>query len=110
MVENALYHGIKPKKEGGTIRVEIRQKGNDIELMVEDDGDGIGPERLDYLNERLRAGETDDGSGYGIYNVNGRLRLYYGEPYGLKLCSAPGGGLRSVLTIPIREGEEEEHD
>lgn len=110
LVENALYHGIKPKKEGGIIRVAIRQKEKDIELMVEDDGAGIGQERLDYLNERLKNGEVDDGSGYGIYNVNSRLRLYYGEQYGLRLCHTPGGGIRSVLTIPVTEGEEEAND
>lgn len=100
LVENALYHGIKPRKSGGCIWVFARSSGQTLTLTVEDDGVGIEPEKLDYLNAQLADGAVDGTSGYGIYNVNSRLQLYYGKEYGLRLESRENGGVRSVLTLP----------
>lgn len=107
LVENALYHGIKVKKEGGCIWVAARRDGATLTLTVEDDGAGIEPERLDHLNEQLAAGAVDRASGYGVYNVNSRLRLCYGDAYGLRLYARAGGGTRAVLTLPAGRREEE---
>ena len=105
LVENALYHGIKNKRQGGTIIVRAKRKGNDeVQLEVEDDGIGFTPGKL----EKLRAGlheDTDDiklESGYGIGNVNKRIRLYYGEPYGLTVESEYNTGTRVTLVIPAK--------
>jgi len=105
LVENALYHGIKNKRQGGTIIVRAKRKGSDeVQLEVEDDGIGFTPGKL----EKLRAGlheDTDDiklESGYGIGNVNKRIRLYYGEPYGLTVESEYNTGTRVTLVIPAK--------
>ncbi len=112
LVENALYHGLKPKESGGMITitaVRIGKEGKDIQFTVSDDGCGIPEDKLQLLNNRLEAGIVDSGSGYGIYNVNERIRLYYGESYGLRLESEEGQGTRSVLLLPFdRKGDKEE--
>lgn len=105
LVENALYHGIKVKDGQGTVWISGRRQGGCLELAVEDDGGGIPAEKLELLNRRLQDGEVDSETGYGIYNVNNRLKLYYGSDYGLKLLARESGGIRAVLTLPAGSGE-----
>lgn len=106
LVENALYHGIKPKEGAGTIWVYIEMNSDMIKFIVEDDGVGIQDARLEELNRQLEMGCVDSNTGYGIYNVNNRLRLYYGEQYGLKLEKRTLEGTRAVVSIPIKGVEE----
>jgi len=108
LVENALYHGIKNKRRKGTINVRARRKGEDeVLLEVEDDGIGFTPEKL----ARLRAELDDDSgdikleSGFGIGNVNKRIRLYYGKPYGLSIQSEYTTGTCVTLVIPAKVEE-----
>ena len=105
LVENALYHGIKNKRQGGTISVRARRNGKDeVLLEVEDDGIGFAAERL----AQLRAGLEDDSgdirleSGFGIGNVNRRIRLYYGRPYGLSIQSEYTIGTCVTVVIPAK--------
>ncbi len=103
LVENALYHGIKHKRGGGTIWVRTRMKNaSEIQIEVEDDGIGFTPEKLAQVRAELA---NDDGaspmdSGFGIGNVHRRLKLYYGPQYGLSIHSAYNTGTRVTLTIP----------
>ena len=77
--------------------------------MVEDNGAGIPASRLQLMNESLEAGLISQGDGYGIYNVNERVRLYYGDGYGLTYESEPGTGTRAFLKICCeRAGEKDE--
>ncbi|MDR1495844.1 MAG: sensor histidine kinase [Clostridiales Family XIII bacterium] len=98
LVENALYHGIKNKRGRGSIRISGRFDGNDILLVVEDDGVGMTPEVL----AKLRAAINDDkvGKGFGLVNVQKRLKLYCGDEYGLTFESTPGGGASATVRIP----------
>ena len=105
LVENALYHGIKNKRQGGTINVRARRKGEDeILLEVEDDGIGFTPEKLAQLRAELDddSGDIKLESGFGIGNVNKRIRLYYGKPYGLSVQSEYTTGTRVALVIPAK--------
>jgi len=108
LVENALYHGIKNKRSGGEFTVRARQHGDgQIVLEVEDNGIGFTPERL----EHVRAQIDDDSdeirleSGFGIDNVNKRVKLLYGRQYGLSIESAHQVGTRVTLVIPAITGE-----
>ncbi len=106
LVENALYHGIKNKRQGGTIQVRARQKGEDeILLEVEDDGIGFTPEKLSQLQAELDddSGDIRMESGFGIGNVNKRIRLYYGKPYGLTVRSEYNTGTCVTLVIPAKK-------
>lgn len=105
LVENAIYHGIKTKETPGTIKISaIRQENVSgipaIKICVEDDGLGISKEQLEELNAGLSLVIVDSSKGYGIYNVNERLKLYYGEAYGLTLESRVSEWTRATIVIP----------
>jgi len=105
LVENALYHGIKNKRQGGTISVRARRNGEaEVLLEVEDDGIGFMPEKLDQLRAELDddSGDIKMESGYGIGNVNNRIRLYYGKQYGLSIQSEYATGTCVTLIIPAK--------
>ena len=98
LVENALYHGIKNKRGGGTITVRGLALDDDMILFeIEDDGIGIETARLTMLQREL-AKMTEirpiSDAGFGIRNVNSRLKLYYGSEYGLTLESSHATGTR----------------
>lgn len=103
LVENALYHGIKNKRQGGEIVVRAKRKGgSEILLEVEDNGIGFTPEKLAQLRAELAddSGDIKMESGFGIGNVNRRIWLYYGKPYGLSVESEYNTGTRVTLVIP----------
>jgi two-component system sensor histidine kinase YesM len=106
LVENALYHGIKNKRQGGTIWVRARRRNDDeILLEVEDDGIGFTPDKLAQLRAELDddSGDIKLESGFGIGNVNKRIRLYYGKPYGLSVRSGYNTGTCVTLLIPAKK-------
>jgi two-component system sensor histidine kinase YesM len=108
LVENALYHGIKNKRQGGTIIVRASQKNeSEVQLEVEDDGIGFTPDKLAQLQAELAddSGDIKLESGFGIGNVNRRIRLYYGKPYGLSVKSEYNTGTRVTLVIPATKEE-----
>jgi two-component system sensor histidine kinase YesM len=105
LVENALYHGIKNKRQGGTITIRARrQDEEEIRIEVEDDGIGFPPEKLSRLQAELEddTGDIKLESGFGIGNVNKRIRLYYGKPYGLSVQSEYASGTCVTLVIPAK--------
>jgi two-component system sensor histidine kinase YesM len=106
LVENALYHGVKNKRNGGTITVRTKQENeNEILLEVEDDGIGFAPEKLAQVQAEL-SGNSDEirlESGFGIDNVNKRIKLYYGKQYGLSIRSEYHTGTRVTLVIPAKK-------
>ena len=104
LVENALYHGIKTKRTGGEIIVSARRAaGNSVILEVRDDGVGFTPYKLAQIRAML-SGTIDDfslkGGGFGLGNVNKRIKLYYGPQYGLGIESYYRGGTQVTVTIP----------
>lgn len=115
LVENALYHGIKNKREGGIIVIRAKLKDDKkILLEVEDNGIGFTSEKLSQLEAELED-DSDDirlESGFGIGNVNKRIRLYYGKEFGLSVRSEYFTGTCVTLVIPARKddtGEESEN-
>lgn len=108
LVENALYHGIKNKRQGGTIIIRAKPKGtNEVLLEVEDDGIGFTSEKLAQLQTELNddSGDIRLESGFGIGNVNKRIRLYYGKQYGITIKSEYYTGTRVSLIIPAIQDE-----
>lgn len=98
LAENALYHGIKNKRGGGKILIQGEKDGEDLILRVTDNGQGMTPERLAEIQNAIRTGER---AGFGLSAVAERLRLYYGEGYGMKIESEEGKG----TVVEIRLGE-----
>ena len=112
LVENALYHGIKFKRGGGRIVVKGRKDGEYMVFSVSDTGKGMSPEHLEELVRCLRenkpmtgAGQVSGSSGFGMGNVDQRIRLYYNQPRGLEIESGEGGTTVS-LRVPIKRKEE----
>lgn len=100
LVENAIYHGIKQKRGPGHIEVRARQEGETLIFTVADDGAGMTPEACDRLNRELSDEDALPESGYGIFNVNNRIRLSYGRKYGLRYAINDTGGITVTLTCP----------
>jgi LytS/YehU family sensor histidine kinase len=102
LVENAIKHGIGPKREGGTVTLRAGQDARGTWIEVTDDGLGIAPEDLARLNAR-GGSRSATGMGIGLQNVHRRLRLMFGPGFGLGLSSA---GLRqgttARLTLPAQ--------
>lgn len=116
LVENALYHGIKNKRGGGRISVKVEKQNRTMTFTVKDTGKGMTPEQLKevevLLKENISNVQTamEPGhSGFGLRNVDMRIRLYYKKQTGLILQSGPQGTEVS-FSIPFRTREEIDHD
>ena len=107
IIENAIIHGIfeKPDKTG-TVRVSVRRCEEGLRILVEDDGVGMDAETL-AANFAADASSANTKGGYGVRNINERLHLAYGPPYGLYCESTPGAGTRVAVLIPAVEPPEE---
>lgn len=102
LVENALYHGIKNKRGMGHIQVYGKKEGENLVFQVRDDGIGMTKERLSEVRQLIRGERTRDQehSGFGLFNINQRIRLYYGQEYGLTLESSHRKGTQMQVVIP----------
>ena len=101
LVENAIYHGIKRRRGRGQITVTGRRQAGGMYFAVEDNGMGMTPERLAEVRASLQNGaplDPDGKGGYGLRNVEQRLRLYYG--CGLTIESEYRHGTRISFTVP----------
>lgn len=105
IVENAIVHGLEDKEEGGKIIVTISTEGvNETKTLlidVEDNGCGISKEMLDKLCKDIEIHDMSRSKSIGLYNINQRMKLYYGNGYSLRISSNPGQGTGVRLTIPV---------
>ena len=99
LVENAFYHGVAPKEEGGTVSVDIRKAGEELRVSVSDDGVGISPDVIRRLEEHLQQQSPPD-EHIGLYNVAARLRLA-GEGNRLSIEDRPEGGTTVRIRMPL---------
>ena len=102
LAENAIYHGIKYKSGRGLIRIEAYPEGKDIILKVTDNGKGMTEEQMKSIFQKHKV--NYERNGVGVYNVQTRLKLYYGREYGLCYESSPDGGTAAIVRIPDMEG------
>ena len=112
LVENALYHGIKNKRTGGNIQVRVKRANPEmVALEIQDDGIGFTPYKLAQIQLALNqdAGEVsfNEGGGFGLENVNKRIKLYYGQQYGLTIQSQYLEGTTVTALIPFKTLQEE---
>ncbi len=96
VVENAILHGIEPQPEKGNIRVSGRETETEYRICIADNGRGLSDEALENLRFKLSL-PADDDTGSGLWNVNKRLVLMFGEGSGLLLSRSDMGGLRIIL-------------
>jgi len=103
LVENALYHGIKNKRGSGNIHIRGSRQDNLLVIEIEDDGIGISKERLWQVNDGIRKKVLTGKDIYGLYNVNERIRLNFGEEYGINIESTYGEGTVVRIQLPCTE-------
>lgn len=136
IIENAVYHGVKPKENGGNVWVEAFSENGVLCINVKDDGVGIPAGKLAEINKELECGfgsldeqivqivenwesyetgETKNSAkeswwlgrkkndvGIGIKNVNNRIKMIFGESYGIKLVSNELAGITVEIRMPIK--------
>ena len=106
LVENAIQHGMERRASGGlvTVRASISQMG--LHICVQDNGGGVEAEKLDQLNRMFRTGAPvqsgSEGGGIALVNVSERIRMRYGEPYGLIMYSGEGLGTQVHILLPVQ--------
>ena len=117
LIENAIYHGIKNKRGRGKLKVSAHFTNDSrtfVCFTVEDNGAGFTEERLGQVRNELRTGAQDSeklSSVYGLYNVNKKLKLYYGEnTEGLLIESEAGKGSKISFIIPVNAEITQESD
>lgn len=96
LVENAIYHGIEPLIDDGEIIISVKPDGDDILMTVSDNGVGMTAEQVEGLLKK----ERSDSSGIGIKNVSDRIKIYFGDSYGVKVESEPDVGTKITVRIP----------
>jgi two-component system sensor histidine kinase YesM len=104
LVENSIYHGIKPSGEPGIIMIRARREAGRLRLSVQDDGIGMTREQLDCLNID---GAGPDPVNFGLRGTINRLRLYYNRQDVCTVSSGPGEGTLVELCIPLPDATRE---
>ncbi|MDA8223652.1 histidine kinase [Desulfosporosinus sp.] len=96
IVENALIHGITPKRDGGKIKIYAELYKNDIKIFVLDNGNGFPKEVLEGLQQ------SENKLGIGFRSTDKRLKRYFGEQYGLKIAKSDYSGSTVTISIPSK--------
>lgn len=100
IVENAIYHGIKRKREPGFISVTAREEQNAVVFEINDTGVGMTPEELKALENTLKNTQGEKMDSYGLKNVNERIKIFFGPEFGLTFSSEYGAGAKVEVKIP----------
>ncbi len=107
LVENSIYHGMEFKMDGdGEILIQVRRREDGLWFTVGDNGLGMTEEQVESLLTGEAAVHSSRGSGIGVKNVNERIRLYFGEDYGLTIDSEPDEGTTVTIHLPALTKEE----
>ena len=102
LVENAIYHGMEFMDGDGEIRIRVYRDGDDLYMTVSDNGLGMTKEQVEGMFMDKPHVKSGSGSGIGVRNVNERIRLYFGQEYGLSIESELDEG--QVVPIHLRAG------
>lgn len=102
LVENAIYHGMEFMDGDGEIHVKVHRQEDDLWIEVCDNGLGMTPEQVESLLSEKPPVPSKRGSGIGVKNVNERIRLYFGEGYGLVILSEPDEGTVIRIHLPAK--------
>ncbi|MDO7869904.1 MAG: histidine kinase [Enterococcus casseliflavus] len=99
LVENAISHGLEGITYPGFVRLTITKDGHDLVIVVQDNGSGIPPEKLEHLQQKIKTPSTHAKKNIGLANVNHRVKMFYGPEYGLTIESVLGSGTQVTLRI-----------
>ena len=106
IVENAIYHGLKYKETKGNLSIRGYVRGNKAYITIADDGVGMEEAALEHIFDETR--KEHKSNGVGVPNVQKRLKLYYGQEYGISYISRKGVGTVATVTVPLEERADDE--
>lgn len=100
LLENAIYHGIKPKQEMGRISLTVKESKDTLTFVILDNGVGMPEEKRKRLMESLDTEEKQESVSFGLYSINRRIQLFFGPEYRLNTVSEEGIFTEVTVTIP----------
>lgn len=106
IVENAIYHGLKYKDTKGNLSIRGYVRGKKAYITIADDGVGMEEAALEHIFDETK--KEHKSNGVGVPNVQKRLKLYYGQEYGISYISRKGVGTVATVTVPLEEQEDDE--
>lgn len=106
LVENAIYHGMEFMDGDGMIMVKAWREEDELYLSVADNGLGMTEDKVETILTGKSASGNGRGSGIGVKNVNERIKLYFGEAYGLTIDSEPDEGTTVIIHLPAKDEKE----
>ncbi len=102
IVENAVIHGLENINNDGHIDIEIKHNDfEELQITIGDNGIGMKPEEFEKMQQKLKTPGLKLESSIGVYNICERIRLHYGEEYGMELESEYGKGTKVILFLPV---------
>ncbi len=103
VIENAILHGLEQVESNGKIEVRVYLLEDEfLEISIVDNGCGMEPEELKKLREKIKEQRIDTSSSIGLSNINRRIKLCYGDPYGMFIESSPKEGTTVTLRLPVK--------
>lgn len=106
LVENAIYHGMEFMDGDGMIMVKAWRKEDELYLSVADNGLGMTEDKVEMILTGESTSGNGRGSGIGVKNVNERIKLYFGEAYGITIDSEPDEGTTVIIHLPAKDEKE----
>jgi two-component system sensor histidine kinase YesM len=102
LVENAIYHGMEFMDGDGQISLRVRREAKELWFEISDNGLGMTKDQVESLLSEAPHVSSRRGSGIGVKNVNERIKLYFGDHYGLSIESEPDEGTRILIHLPAQ--------
>lgn len=101
IVENAILHGLEDSEGSGKIVVNVLADEEHLHIVISDNGRGMSEEELERVRKKLETKNPELKTSIGLYNINERIKLCYGENYGIRIESIQGQGTRVILMLPV---------
>ncbi|MDD9265557.1 sensor histidine kinase [Paenibacillus sp. GCM10023248] len=105
IIENYIVHGLRSESTDNELHIRVRLEEPFLHVQVEDNGNGISPERLKEIGMLLQSEETE-GESFGLRSINQRLKLLYGGKFGIEVHSEAGRGTCIDVWLPADDGKE----
>lgn len=111
IVENAIRHGIEPLVDDGTVMIRFQILSQRLMILVSDNGIGMSEEELNQLNERMKHIQIEEeppngqNGGVAMVNVNHRIKLLFGQDYGVRFYSTENLGTDVEISLPFQTDE-----
>lgn len=110
IIENALYHGLEPKSGKGELIIAARSDGDKYYIYISNNGINIPEDELNKINKLLEYSSEGEQNPFpeklGVFNINSRIKLYFGNEYGLKIFSTPGTNTTVKIILPTQKAKD----